>query len=358
LAIGREFYKMKSLLTLFIIVCAAIAQAQPVLTSNNIPAAGSVLTYEYAAMPPQFPIVPGPSQTWNFTDSNPEGVFSIEFIAASSVPAAAFVPGCDFVLKYIYDESPEAEYSFASLSPSAWLSLGSTTDINIAEDIYEVPETFFQLPITMGSSYTIVDTYSYSYYVGNPEADSAKIVSIDSVYCSVDAYGELTLNGTPYQVLVQKIETVQRNLNYTYLGGVWTYQDENGSTDFSYQFIDPAVGGAVMAFSIETDNQGSEIWHNHYLTSSIITSNENNAKIAEFNLFPNPANSLVNISFPNKEDQIITIVDISGKLVKSINSNNHSAVSIDVSDLANGLYFVNVSNKQGNVSVNKKLIIQ
>ncbi len=93
---------MKSLLTLFTLAFAVILNAQPVLTSSNIPAVGSVLNYGYISVPPAFQIIPGASQTWSFSDGNPEGTFSMEFLSTSSVPAAALVPGCNFVLKYIY----------------------------------------------------------------------------------------------------------------------------------------------------------------------------------------------------------------------------------------------------------------
>lgn len=60
-----------------------------------------------------------------------------------------------------------------------------------------------------------------------------------------------------------------------------------------------------------------------------------------FSFFPNPASNVLNIKSENNIEQL-TITDMSGRIVKTINSNNTKQTCIDVADLTSGIYFVQV----------------
>jgi len=60
-----------------------------------------------------------------------------------------------------------------------------------------------------------------------------------------------------------------------------------------------------------------------------------------FSFFPNPASNVLNLK-ANEVIEALTITDMSGRVVKTINSNNTKQTSIDVSDLTSGVYFVQV----------------
>lgn len=76
-----------------------------------------------------------------------------------------------------------------------------------------------------------------------------------------------------------------------------------------------------------------------------------------FSLFPNPADSFITLEFnQSSENTTITIFDISGRLVKSINNTESlSSQNIDVSQLSSGTYFVKVNQDESQTV--KKLII-
>ncbi len=59
-------------------------------------------------------------------------------------------------------------------------------------------------------------------------------------------------------------------------------------------------------------------------------------------IFPNPANDQLNIVGLTDDSEIV-IYDLSGKVQKEVNAQNRA--SVDISDLAAGLYFVNVNNE-------------
>jgi hypothetical protein len=81
----------------------------------------------------------------------------------------------------------------------------------------------------------------------------------------------------------------------------------------------------------------------------------------ELSAYPNPANEILNIPMPSKEGSIIiSIFDTAGKLVdtKTVNNTSNNSLSLNVSNLENGLYMFNVKFEDGtnttmNIVINK-----
>ena len=69
---------------------------------------------------------------------------------------------------------------------------------------------------------------------------------------------------------------------------------------------------------------------------------------SNFSIYPNPANNVLNLSVKNGLTvNEISIVDINGRTVKTINNAFNSEVEINVSDLTSGVYFLNVATENG-----------
>ena len=75
----------------------------------------------------------------------------------------------------------------------------------------------------------------------------------------------------------------------------------------------------------------------------------------DFSIYPNPAVDVLNISTDNGNVETVQILDLSGRLVKSIQNLNGNQ-TIDISDLNTGVYFVQVS-VNGTVET-KRLVVQ
>ena len=87
------------------------------------------------------------------------------------------------------------------------------------------------------------------------------------------------------------------------------------------------------------------------------TSIEDNSYTA-FNVYPNPNNGILNISFTNTSDkQTIEIKNIIGQTVYSQIAGNSSTTTINLSDINKGIYTVSLINENGTSST-KKIIIQ
>ncbi len=82
---------------------------------------------------------------------------------------------------------------------------------------------------------------------------------------------------------------------------------------------------------------------------------ENANGIVPFEIFPNPSNADVTIKFENQSTTYkIEIFDISGKLIIS-NTTNMNSYLISKNNLISGVYFVKLTNFEGNYSVKKLL---
>jgi hypothetical protein len=79
------------------------------------------------------------------------------------------------------------------------------------------------------------------------------------------------------------------------------------------------------------------------------------SKLNSFEIYPNPANDLVNIKLTENVNAMASILDLNGKVVKSTAVNGVSA-AINTTNLISGVYFIQITN--GSDIMTKKLIIQ
>lgn len=77
--------------------------------------------------------------------------------------------------------------------------------------------------------------------------------------------------------------------------------------------------------------------------------------IDEVSAYPNPAKQVMTINSTNKEIETITVFDILGNKVKSLQPNSRK-MTIDVSDFASGIYIAKISTASGSGSI--KLVIE
>ena len=98
---------------------------------------------------------------------------------------------------------------------------------------------------------------------------------------------------------------------------------------------------------------------NTFNTKFITVLSNPSFEFGDFIMYPNPANNTIQISMKNVDDTIenLTITDILGKTVKNIGDITSNEVSVDVSNFANGVYFVEITTAN-NLKQVKKLVIK
>jgi len=77
-----------------------------------------------------------------------------------------------------------------------------------------------------------------------------------------------------------------------------------------------------------------------------------NAKVAQFHMFPNPVVNELTIESPEAISDI-TIFDITGKMVYQVQSVLGTNATVDVSELTTGIYMVQVVDNEGIASARK-----
>ncbi|UPT70734.1 MAG: T9SS type A sorting domain-containing protein [Flavobacterium sp. JAD_PAG50586_2] len=120
-----------------------------------------------------------------------------------------------------------------------------------------------------------------------------------------------------------------------------------------------AAEDGIHYFGIHNNSDPGAVQTFLFLDTIELTTNLSNNEVVanSFNVSPNPASSLVTIS--NTTDALInsaSIVDMNGRVVKNLKVANLTETQINVSDLAKGVYMINVSSDKGNVT--KKLVIK
>jgi hypothetical protein len=82
----------------------------------------------------------------------------------------------------------------------------------------------------------------------------------------------------------------------------------------------------------------------------------NNLNLSSFTITPNPANEQFVINFNNSKSYSLSLLDLAGKVVKSIDVTNSDKVTIQSSDLKSGVYFLKVSDAESEPSFLKIII--
>jgi len=104
-----------------------------------------------------------------------------------------------------------------------------------------------------------------------------------------------------------------------------------------------------------TDKGNLSEWIVFYLNVTYPTSIGNMEEMQDFNIYPNPIHNELNISIPSgTDDAIITISDINGRLIRSLELEQGSQNKLILNDIMRGVYIVTL--KQNKVIQVKKIV--
>lgn len=137
------------------------------------------------------------------------------------------------------------------------------------------------------------------------------------------------------------LSTTQPYTNYQ-----WYYQGQAIAGANSQQLIAVDTGW----YSVKVDNGFQCSDSSGYYVGSITGIADPDHIKGQITVFPNPAKNIVSVEAPLPVS--ITLIDVFGKLLSGSQSN-----SMDISSYANGLYFVYVRDRTGNLITIKKIII-
>lgn len=125
----------------------------------------------------------------------------------------------------------------------------------------------------------------------------------------------------------------------------------NSSTKKSYSFNDKNENAGVTYYRLKNvDLNGRFTYSEIQTVKGISTFND-------VTVFPNPARSSSNISLVGvAANSSIQLLDFSGKILKTINSNTMN--SFNITDIKNGTYLIRIIDKVTNEVINRKLSVR
>lgn len=127
------------------------------------------------------------------------------------------------------------------------------------------------------------------------------------------------------------------------------FQVNQPGTVFQYEVT--TIGSSTKQLKV-TNVNGDEAYF--YSSKLSVTTKE----FSKVTLFPNPVGNSLNINLESVPEMNCKFVfcDITGKQVKAVEDLSAKIISIDISDLQNGVYFLTILNDKGVIQKTEKII--
>ena len=134
----------------------------------------------------------------------------------------------------------------------------------------------------------------------------------------------------------------------------WSVENQTGAATISATGLLTAVSDGIVRVKATANDASQTVGYADITINQVTAVFDENIEDL-IGLSPNPASKVLNISKTGDKPVNLSIIDISGKVVKQFNLKNNNQ-AIDVSDLQRGVYFINILvNKHQ--SIQKKLIL-
>lgn len=134
-----------------------------------------------------------------------------------------------------------------------------------------------------------------------------------------------------------------------------TYDDVVGATyqKKTHTFTAPASGVYYIGFHYTAPehtaaNNGRILIDTFSVKSAVAGISEN--LYSGLEIFPNPSNNVIQLLAPGLSVKHITLTDLNGSIVKTIETGGVNETMISVADMSAGVYFVNIASDKGTIS--------
>ena len=351
------------------------ANAQITITDANLASIGDNVEQARDTLPTGISIGPsGASQTWNFSAVAEDELDTLKFRAPAGYPLAS-----DFPLSNMVIVDPPLDSSWTYLTKtSVGLFIDGQAMYNQG-NLISVPfaATIITFPSTMGTSFSGPWTGTLGGFdvsaIPFLGLDSLKITRGSNTNSNIDAWGNVT---TPFStfpslrqiVITESIDTTWEKSTAT---GTWsivtpaTIAALGGFgvtvTEYAYDTTRTArwwtddVNAKFPVIEMDYEANGDVNSVDWLKTAISVNVTEVNTA-HNISLYPNPASTEITIESSLKNNSSVSILDVTGKLVKTIRFTTNK-LNIPVTDLDNGIYFYNVYDVNGNILHSNKFVI-
>ena len=164
-----------------------------------------------------------------------------------------------------------------------------------------------------------------------------------TVEVTTDAVDACELYGSGRYMCGDSVEIGYRPAGTTPLGGHWQFLGWNDG---------PLDNPRIITVTSDT----TIVAQFHWVADSTEGIDPVDTRITYVTIYPNPASNTVIVKTKNSKPLLISMTDIHGRTVETLNRTSQHGATIDVSRLATGTYFLRVTTESG--SEVKKLIIR
>lgn len=349
--------------------------AQITITDTHIASVGDNIEQAQDTLPTGITIGPsGASQTWNFSALASDVVDTLKFRTPAGYPGAASYPNSNMVL---VDPPADSSWTYL-LKSSAGLFIEGQAQYQQG-NLITVPftATIITFPSTMGTNYA----GTWNGFLGGFDVSAVAILGLDSLKLTrgsssnsnIDAWGDVTTPLGTFASLRQIVytESIDTTWEKSTATGVWAIVSPTTIATLG------ALGVPITQYAYDT-TRTARWWSDDLNAKFPVVEMDYEANgdvnsvdwlktavyvsIAEFNvasnisLYPNPAATEITIETELNNNNSISILDVTGKLVKEIRFTTNK-INLSVSNLDNGIYFYNVYDVEGNVLHSNKFIV-
>lgn len=190
---------------------------------------------------------------------------------------------------------------------------------------------------------------THFYAISNGDGVNGFITNVCNSLSGLVEYDPNNQNFSFQPPLVATLIVCNIQLNEDFESVYFSFFDDTPGNQYSYTITTGSVGHKTLVI---TSNAGDQaIYGDHILSSEDFHK-------TQFAIHPNPAKNQLFITSKNTMGNLkAKIYDIAGKLISTQNVMSKKQVSINVSQLSSGIYFLNVEDESGNTAV-KKLVKQ
>ncbi len=337
---------MKKIITSIIILISLQSVAQTITSFYSTPMSSFAIVNSSTSIDQS---TTGTNLTWNFNSLSKTGN-SVDTYDNPTAGELTTYPGTTSVLTITSTVSPNTSVSkLYTKNNSNQISFTAVKNPEFELNYASNNALVATFPINYGYSNSdpVVGNYVYTTYSGTFSG---------TMTSTFDAYGTLNTNDVgfgPFNGSASRLKMVQNlNLNYGAIPNVGTVSQT------TYNYYSNSTGYLVFRYSTITINV--PLLSINQTTTSIetfetILLSNSDYDFLSHNIFisPNPVNEKLNISHSeNIKINYLKIFDVTGKELSLSRDRN----SVDVNDLQNGVYFVNIHTDKGTFT--KKIIKQ
>jgi hypothetical protein len=380
------------LAVLFLSCYGTNAQSPISLSKSNVPQLSpGVLHYRVANISGVNAPSTGTNQNWDYSFIKGSPVKNTAYLPAASFSSTAVMDTNGLEIIYgtfglnagiVYDMDANGLFITGGVVKKQTFPLGAATgnakdSIYVGAQFYKLRDDIIDFPVSASSHWVSNSMHSLNFNVsanGLVKAPARKL-SYKRVVDSVKGWGAVTIpsprkSSIPYDVLLVRRKTI--TIDSFYLFGVAapaallsSFGIKQGDTGLSFTELFYRTGSPVplLSFDFGTDST--------YSSPSGATYDADNVQsgvmpegydFSTFNIFPNPAHAdgvNVRLYKPSSGQWIFMVVNQIGQTLKilPVEGTGNLNFEIGLSGMLPGLYYVRVTDNQGQVFYSSKLDI-